>query len=62
MVAAVVLGLVFNTVLPKVNTSSFEAAPTNVDIGQGLSVHYSGGSDLPEDVSNWLTANGINRQ
>lgn len=42
-------------------TAIAKLAP-NADIGQGLSVHYSGGSDLPEDVSNWLTANGINRQ
>ena len=29
------------------------------DMGEGLSVHYSGGSDLPGDVSEWLERNGI---
>ena len=28
-------------------------------MGEGLSVHYSGGSDLPEDVEKWLDSNGI---
>lgn len=28
-------------------------------MGEGLSVHYSGGSSLPGDVSGWLDANGI---
>ena len=30
------------------------------DMGEGLSVHYSGGASLPDDVSEWLDANGIN--
>ena len=29
-------------------------------LGEGLSVHYSGGSALPGDVTAWLQANGIN--
>ena len=28
-------------------------------MGEGLSIHYSGGSDLPEDVEKWLDSNGI---
>ena len=28
-------------------------------IGEGLSVHYSGGASLPNDVSAWLDLNGI---
>lgn len=28
-------------------------------MGEGLSVHYSGGSTLPDDVTDWLQANGI---
>ena len=28
-------------------------------IGEGLSVHYSGGSALSEDVAAWLKTNGI---
>jgi hypothetical protein len=28
-------------------------------MGKGLSVHYSGGSELPEDVEKWLDSNGI---
>jgi formylglycine-generating enzyme required for sulfatase activity/flavodoxin len=31
-------------------------------IGNGLSVHYSGGSRLPDDVTAWLDANGIERK
>ena len=29
-------------------------------MGEGLSVHYSGGSSLSKDVTVWLAANGIN--
>ncbi len=28
-------------------------------MGEALSIHYSGGSSMPEDVSSWLSANGI---
>ena len=31
----------------------------NSKIGEGLSIHYSGGSSLESDISNWLNANGI---
>lgn len=31
----------------------------NSKIGEGLSIHYSGGSSLENDISNWLNANGI---
>lgn len=31
----------------------------NSRIGEGLSIHYSGGSSLENDISNWLSANGI---
>ena len=30
-------------------------------IGEGLSVHYSGGASLSDDVAAWLQANGISR-
>ena len=40
-------------------TAIAKLAP-NSEIGEGLSVHYSGGSELPEDISNWLDKNGIN--
>ncbi len=33
----------------------------DADIGEGLSVHYSGGSALPDDVSAWLDRNGLSR-
>ena len=29
------------------------------NIGEGLSVHYSGGETLPDDVGAWLKANGM---
>ena len=28
-------------------------------LGEGLSVHYSGGSSLPQDVTDWLETNQI---
>lgn len=39
-------------------TAIAKLAP-NSDIGNGLSIHYSGGSSMPDDVSAWLTANGL---
>ena len=39
-------------------TAIAKLAPGSV-IAPGLSVHYSGGSRLPEDVKNWLTENGF---
>ena len=41
----------------------FEIVPkeiyTDADIGEGLSVHYSGGANLSEDIQDWLEINGI---
>ncbi|MBC5647708.1 flavodoxin [Christensenella tenuis] len=31
-------------------------------MGEALSVHYSGGDSLPDDISGWLAVNGISRQ
>ncbi|MCM1061869.1 MAG: hypothetical protein NC452_16490, partial [Eubacterium sp.] len=31
----------------------------NSDMGEGLSVHYSGGSSLPDDIAEWLSENGL---
>lgn len=31
----------------------------NAVMGEALSVHYSGGSELPDDVAEWLKTNGI---
>ena len=31
-------------------------------IGNGLSIHYSGGSSLPKDVEKWLNKNGVSRK
>ena len=28
-------------------------------LGQGLSIHYSGGASMPQDVADWLETNGI---
>lgn len=39
-------------------TAIAKLAPNSV-MGEGLSVHYSGGSSLPDDVSEWLKTNGI---
>ena len=39
-------------------TAIAKLAPDS-DIGEGLSVHYSGGSTLDDDISEWLRENGI---
>ena len=39
-------------------TAVAKLAPESV-MGEGLSVHYSGGASLPDDVSAWLNVNGI---
>lgn len=39
-------------------TAIAKLAP-DADLGEGLSVHYSGGSSLHDDVSAWLSGNGI---
>ncbi len=39
-------------------TAIAKLAPT-ANMGQGLSVHYSGGATLSEDVAAWLEANGL---
>ena len=33
---------------------------SNAAMGEALSVHYSGGSELPDDVAEWLQNNHIN--
>ena len=42
-------------------TAIAKLAPDAV-IGEGLSVHYSGGGALSGDVSDWLDTNGIKRK
>lgn len=39
-------------------TAISKLAP-NAEMGEALSVHYSGGSELSEDVAEWLSNNGI---
>lgn len=39
-------------------TAIAKLAP-DAEIGEGLSVHYSGGSGLPEDVAEWLQENNV---
>ena len=41
-------------------TAIAKLAP-DADMGEGLSVHYSGGATLSEDIQNWLDINGINK-
>ena len=41
-------------------TAIAKLAP-DTDMGEGLSVHYSGGSTLTEDIQAWLDVNGIAR-
>ena len=31
----------------------------DAQMGEALSVHYSGGSDLPDEITEWLKTNGI---
>ncbi|MCR5448566.1 MAG: SUMF1/EgtB/PvdO family nonheme iron enzyme [Solobacterium sp.] len=42
-------------------TAIAKLAPDSV-IGKGLSVHYKGGSGLPDDITDWLKENGINEK
>ncbi len=42
-------------------TAIAKLAPDAV-MGDGLSVHYSGGASLPDDVAAWLDRNGIERK
>lgn len=42
-------------------TAIAKLAPDAV-MGEALSVHYSGGTTLDEDISRWLDANGIKRE
>lgn len=39
--------------------TAIEKSVPDAVIGEGLSVHYSGGSSLGNDVSEWLDKNGI---
>ena len=39
-------------------TAIAKLAP-DAQMGEGLSVHYSGGNSLPDDVAEWLKENGI---
>ena len=39
-------------------TAIAKLAP-QANIGEGLSVHYSGGSSLAKDIAKWLKANGV---
>ncbi len=39
-------------------TAIAKLAP-DAELGEGLSVHYSGGNELPGDVEEWLKANNI---
>ena len=42
-------------------TAIAKLAP-DANMAEGLSIHYSGGSSMPDDVAAWLDANGITRQ
>ena len=39
-------------------TAIAKMAPDSV-IGKGMSVHYSGGESMPQDVSQWLKDNNV---
>ncbi len=43
------------------SVSAISKLAQNATLGEGLSVHYSGGSGLAADVSAWLERNGIGR-
>ena len=44
----------------RIITTVVKLAP-DADMGEGLSVHYSGGSSLSDDIQKWLDVNGINK-
>lgn len=39
-------------------TAIAKLAP-DATLGEGLAIHYSGGSSMPQDVADWLAANGV---
>lgn len=41
--------------------TAIEKLAPDAIMGEALSVHYSGGSSMPDDVSEWLSDNGIER-
>ena len=42
----------------KIKTGIAKLVP-DAAMGEALSVHYSGGSSLPDDISEWLRINGM---
>ncbi len=42
-------------------TAIAKLAPDSI-IGEGLSVHYTGGDTLNDDISEWLDKNGIEKE
>ena len=42
-------------------TAIAKLAP-DADMGEGLAINYSGGTSMPDDVTNWLDTNGIKRR
>lgn len=43
------------------SVSAISKLAQNAAIGEGLSVHYSGGPNLADDVAAWLERNGVGR-
>ena len=64
IMGAIIIGLVINMISGSTSGQSLTAiaklAP-DADMGEGLSVHYSGVSTLSDDIQKWLDVNGINK-
>ena len=61
---AMILGLMMNMISGSKEKQDFGGAGWNAsdaDLGEGLSVHYSGGASLSDDIQKWLSVNGINK-
>lgn len=41
--------------------TAIEKLAPDAIMGEALSIHYSGGSSMPDDVREWLSDNGIER-
>ena len=73
IMGAMILGLMMNMISGSKEKQDFGGAGWNAsdemvaklapdaDLGEGLSVHYSGGASLSDDIQKWLSVNGINK-
>ncbi|HJC07676.1 MAG TPA: hypothetical protein H9706_01615 [Candidatus Gemmiger stercorigallinarum] len=42
------------------SSSAIAKLVPDATLGEGLAINYSGGDSMPQDVADWLAANGVN--